>query len=207
MINENWGVGNRKDEKAYDTTVLGTGIDTETVELIFGEHPHSRQDNTTYARTKSGAIYDFDGHRMCFKIEVEEYNYLKTSGLSGDQIRKACTGKLFLNGIQIYDTWHRDYERCYGKIQKFIADMEEKWSFFPFKTEKEIGRTIGYHEQLFKIDRFIIEQGCMIISTLDGKPRKPFLWEDEEDYEDGVNETLKVGITSDSICWFPKVKS
>ena len=49
-MNEQWGVGKEKDAKAFDTVKMGG----EELELIFGEHPHSRQDNTIYARGKSG---------------------------------------------------------------------------------------------------------------------------------------------------------
>ncbi len=59
-MEEQWGFGNAKENKAFDTVKIGE----ETVDLFFGEHPHSRQDNTIYARTKGGSIYEFDGHRL-----------------------------------------------------------------------------------------------------------------------------------------------
>lgn len=203
MPEDKWGAGNKYKEKAFDTTLMGK----ETIELFFGEFPHSRQDNTIYARTKGGSIYGFSGHRQCFKIEIEEHNYLKSSELSGDEIRKGCNGKLFLNGLQIFSTWHRDYERCYRNIQKFILDMEEKWSWYPKDIKSQIGKTIGYSEQLFKIKSIDVEEGDMILQTADGKPRKRFLWEDKDDeYYDETLTEIKVGVTSENICWFPKQK-
>jgi len=199
MKNEKCGVGNATKKKAFDKVNMEGG---EVVELIHGEHPHSMPDNNTYARTKQGNIYKFDGHRLPFKIEIEEYNYLKSSELSGDEIRKGCSVKVFCNGVQVFDEFSRNYEHGYRIAHQFIIDMEQNWGWFPLEINKEIGRTIGYKEQLFKIKRFVVSQACMILETLNGKPMKKFLWEDEEDYE--AEKTLKVEITSQHISWYPK---
>lgn len=178
--------------------------------MIHGEFPHSRQDNTTYARSKENPerIYDFSGHRLPFKIEIEESNYLKSSGLSGDEIRKSCTGKLFLNNVQIFDCGGRTYERAFKNIQNFIDSMEGNWSWFPNKINEWEGKIVKYEGQLFKIEIFIVSQACMILVTPDGKPRKPFQSE-VEDFEnddfDGM-ETVKVEINSERIWWYPTKK-
>lgn len=203
MENEQWGAGNRKDEKPFDTVKVGN----DTYDLIFGEHPHSRQDNTSYVRSKNGAITGFDGHRNPFKIIVEESNYMKSSHLSGDQVRKSCTGKLFVNDIQIFDCHHRGYERCYMQIQRFIDEMEMHWSWYPKNLKEKTGKTIGYREQLFVIKSFIVGQGCMMLETLDGNPRRKFLWESEEDTDDyELKEAVKVEITDPHIDWYPEIK-
>jgi hypothetical protein len=193
------GVGNAINEKPFDVVKMKNG---DSLELIHGEHPHSKQDNTVYARTKDGTIYDFDGYRRPFKIEIEEYNYLKSSGFSGDEIRKGCSIKVFCDGVQVFDEFHRNYEHGYRIANQFILDMELNWGWFPKNVDEKIGKTIGYREQLFKIKSFLISQSCMIISTIDDKPRKKFLWEDEEDVEDEIE--LKVEITSPHITWYPK---
>jgi hypothetical protein len=192
--------------KIFDTTVFGTGIETENIGLFFGDKPHSTNDNSIYAETNDGRVYDFDGHRIPFKIEIEEFNYLKSSGLSGDEIRKACRGKLYVKGIQCYEVGHRTYDRCYKNISDFIDSMEEKWSWYPFHTDEWLGKTIGYREQLFKIDKFIIGQACMMLTPIYGKRHK-FLWEDDEDYDPDDPETheIKVEINSSVITWYPKV--
>lgn len=197
---EQWGVGKRKDEKAYDTIKIG---ETE-YELIHGEHPHSRRDNTTYARNKENpeSITGFDGHRICFKIELEETNYYKSSGLSGDEIRKGGSVKVFANGVQVWDEFARNYENGYRMAHNFIIDMEQNWGWFPKDCKKEIGRVVGYNEQLFKIESFVVSQSCVILATIDGKPRKRFLYEDLD--EDIDNETLKVELTSPQLTWFPE---
>ena len=199
MENEKWGVGNAAKDKAFDTVKLGN----DTVELIRGEHPHSKRDNNIYARTKGGSIYAFEGHKLPFKIVIEENNYLKTSELSGDEIRKTCTGKLFLNDKQIYECTLRNYDSVFQNIHNWILDMEMNWDWYPNKIDQQIGKIIGYSEQLFKIERFVIDQACMILVTPDGKPRKKFLWEDLEDGDD-INEPLKVEITNHNICWYPR---
>ena len=71
MEEEKWGLGNATQNKAFDTVKMGD----EILELIHGEHPHSRQDNTTYAKTKHGSFIGFEGHRRPMKIEIEELKH------------------------------------------------------------------------------------------------------------------------------------
>lgn len=201
-----WGVGRDAGSKAFDTIKLG---DSE-FDLIFGEYPHSRQDNNTYARNKKYPedITEFNGHRLPFKIEINEYNYLKDSSLSGSEIRKGCAGKLFLDSQQIFECGGRTYEGAFRAIEHFIGEMEEMWSWFPKNIDKEIGRLVKYEGQMFKINSFIVSQACMILETADGKPRKPFASESEE-FEEGDFEqetSIKVEITSDHIWWYPTDK-
>lgn len=202
MENEKWGIGSKKDAEAFAKVMVGT----RSFDLIHGEYPHSRQDNTTYARN-GDFITGFSGHRMPFKIEIEEYNYVKDSFVSGDEIRKGCLGKLFVNGVQIFECGHRNYERTYMGIQRFIDDMEMNWSWYPQNIEEKINHVVGYREQLFKIKRFVVGQGCMILETIDGKSRKSFLWEDEEDFDEDEPTSLKVEITSPHLDWYPKKQS
>lgn len=202
MNNENWGVGNRKHEKAFDVVK----VNGHEYDLIFGEHPHSRQDNTMYARSKSGRIEGFNGHRNCFKVEIEEYNYMKESELSGDEVRKGGSAKLYVNDILCYNHFCRNYEMGYNFIQNFISKMEMNWSWFPKDTQSQIGKTIGYREQLFKITRVDIEHAEMVLETLDGLDRKPFLWEDEDDLDE-IDNTVKISIISEMIDWYPKIKT
>lgn len=197
MAEQKWGVGNRKDEKAFDTVKVGN----HDYELIFGEHPHQTQDNTIYAR-KGNFITGFDGHRKPIKIEIEEFNYLKESELSGDQIRKGGSVKVFLNDVQIYDDFCRNYEMGYRKASQFILDMEMNWDWFPNKVEQKIGKIVGYYEQLMVIKRVIIDQACLVLETLDGKPMKRRLWQEDDDE---LESTAKVEITSPHIWWYPKL--
>lgn len=200
-MEEKWSVGeNAKEKQAFGKTI----VDGYEYDLIFGDHPHSRQDNTIYARDKEGRVTGFDGHRLLFKIVIEEHNYMKSSGLSGDQIRKSCKGELWLNGVQIYEGSHRTYDRMYKEITRFIDDMEMNWNWFPNKLDEVIGKTIGYKEQLFVIERVIVDQACLVLKHVDGK-RKKFLYEDDEDFDEyEAIDPVKVQITNKSICWYPK---
>lgn len=195
MSDEKWGVGDAKDSKAFDTIT----IHGKSYELIHGEHPHSRRDNNMYARDKNNNIISFDGHRRPFKIEIEEYNYLKESELSGDEIRKGCSVKVYVGGIQVLDEFHRNYEAGYLKAHNFILSMEMNWSWFPSHSDKYIGKTVAYNDQICKINRFIISQSCMMIERMDGKPFKRELWESEDDYE--AEKEIKIEINSPNITW------
>ena len=201
---DNWGVGENGQAKPFAKAMFGNGENKTEVELIHGDYPHSRNDNTTYARTESGAVYDFDGHRLAFKIEIEEYNYLKSSGLSGDEIRKGCSVKVFVNGIQILDDFARGYERGYKIAERYIESLELFWGWFPFDVESVIGKVVTYENQPCKIERVTVSQGCLILSTLDGKPFKPFASSEDDDEPETA---IKVKINSPNIWWYPKINT
>src|SRR6266550_5734358 len=94
VMTDKWGVGNKKDEKAFAKTFVGS----REVELFFGEFPHSRSDNNIYARWPDGRIDEFDGHRVLVSVELSMKNYLKESELSGDEIRKGGSCLIKFNG-------------------------------------------------------------------------------------------------------------
>lgn len=199
MENEKWGVGSRKGDRPFGTVkVHGHDYD-----LIWGEFPHSRQDNNMYVRDKNGHIEAFSGHRLPFKIEIEETNYLKESELSGDEVRKGGSAKLYVDGKLCFNTFCRSYEMGYRFIQDFIMKMEMNWGWYPKNTLEKIGKVVGYREQIFKIKSIDTEYADMVLETLDGKPRKKFLWEDEEDLDE-IDNTVKVSIVSENLDWYPK---
>lgn len=201
-----WGVGKEANSKPFDTAI----IHGQKYDLIFGEFPHSRRDDNMYARSQENPeeIVGFDGHRLPFKIVIEEKNYIKRSGLSGNEVRKSCSGALFLNDVQIFDCSHRKHEYTYKAIQQFIDDMEGNWDWFPNKVNEKIGTFVMYENQLFKIESFIVSQACMMLVTPDGKPRQPFVYEHEDVEENDFDGTdsLKVEITSDKLWWYPTKK-
>lgn len=199
MSNDQWGVGKEANAKPFDTVI----VHNKPYDLIFGEHPHSRQDNNMYIRDKTGHIEAFSGHRNPFKIEIEETNYLKESHISGDEVRKGGSAKLYVSGILCFTAFCRSYESGYRQIQNFISAMEMYWSWYPKNPLEMIGRKIGYKEQMFTIKSIDVEYADMIIETMDGKPRKKFLWESEEDLGE-IDSTVKVEIVSPHIDWYPK---
>lgn len=197
--NEQWGVGKERNSKAFDKIFLYN----QEYDLIFGEFSHSTSDNTTYARNKEGIIHNFSGHRRPFKIEIEEYNYLKESELSGDEIRKGCTGKLFINNIQCYECGGRTYDRAYKNIEKFIEDMESEWHWYPNDINYMLNNIVAYEGLPFYVERVIIDQAALILRTLDNQNRtEPLFYEryDEDRDTDWKYENyIKVSITEDKL--------
>src|ERR1051326_6599782 len=122
QASERWGVGDQADSRAFDTTT----VDGRIVELIHGEHPHSRRDDNTYARDPiTGAIHEFDGHRRLIDIKIESSNYLKESDFSGDQIRKTVTGTIISDGTQVYEFSHRTVEAVLLQAHRLLQGLQE----------------------------------------------------------------------------------
>ena len=87
-MSDEWGPGDLSKAKTFGWTTIGEEKDGGALELFFGEHPHSRRDDNIYARDDHGNVYGFDGHRPLIDVTFRSYNYLKSSHLSGDEIRK-----------------------------------------------------------------------------------------------------------------------
>lgn len=201
MTTENWGVGNKADSKAFATTKVGE----ETVELIHGEHPHSRRDNTTYARFPSGNIEGFSGHRLLHEITFEDYNYLKDSWLSGSEVRPAGMCKIKINGFLCEEFFYRDVKEALVRARQRLSDIHDHsiriWD--EEERKKLVGRKIYYREVPAVITNFIDSQACVIIKTESGEPFPPTPYkieEGEDDSEDSVKET----IYSPYIWWWRK---
>lgn len=202
MTDDKWGVGSEAQAKAFDTIEMhGRPYD-----LIFGEHPHSRQDGNVYARSADGSVEAFDGHRLCWRIEVEEHNYLKESELSGDEIRKGGSYKLYVDDECIYEGFCRSVE--YGiDVAKAIKDKlgdVAGGDWLRAKTrDKMVGRKIFYHDVPAVITRLIVDQGCIIIEAAEGhKLRPPAYEEDPEDWALEHQDGVKDEVTSPHIWWW-----
>lgn len=185
-------------EKPFTTVI----VEGHSRDLHFGE-AHSTSSKHDYVKLAGDEFVPFDGHRKCIKIELEENNYLKESYLSGDEVRENCTVKVFINGVQVYEDWHRTYGQAYKKAEHFIEKVEDL-DWFPLQTESKVGTKVGYREQIFRISSFCIDQGCMILETLDGKPRKAFISENDPEWDDpsDIDNSLKVEITDPAIWWW-----
>lgn len=175
-------------------------------DLIFGEHPHSRQDNNIYARSASGALEPFDGHRLCWRIEVEERNYLKESELSGDEIRKGGSYKLFVDGECIYEGFCRSVAYGMDAAKSMMAKLGEVAGGDWLRARDRVrlvGRQIYYHDVPAVIASLVVDQGCVIIVAADGHKLKAPAWEDDpEDWELDHQDGVKDEVTSPHIWWF-----
>lgn len=176
MSDERWGVGDQADAKAFDRTT----VYCRPVELIFGQHPHSRRDNNIYARdVVDGTIHEFDGHRRLVDIRITSSNYLKTSELSGDEIRKAVHGEIVADGVVVYEFSHREPAEALLRAYRLLTVLQEHesgWLDAGLRA-KLVGRKIYYHDFPAIITSLIEDQGCIIISCdppagarLRGKP-------------------------------------
>lgn len=199
---EKWGVGSKKDAKPFDSV----SVNGRPYDLIFGEHPHSRNDNNVYARSSSGDIEAFDGHRLCWRVEVEERNYLKQSELSGDEVRKGGSYRLFVDGECIYEGFCRSVEygmKAAGRMMEALGDVCGGDWLRAKDRERLVGRPIYYHGVPAVISSLIVDQGCVIIHPADGhKLKAPPHVDDPEDWlldhEDGVKDE----VTSPHIWWW-----
>lgn len=158
---QGWGVGKKTNEKAFATTYVGK----EKVDLIFGEHPHSRQDDNVYARWESGRIEGFRGHSLLHEITFKDYNYLKESHYSGDQVRKGGECSIRINGTVVETFFYRDVEDALLRAIRRLSEIHE----FPVRLwdEKEraslVGRKIYYRDQPAVITRFFEDQASIMI--------------------------------------------
>jgi hypothetical protein len=194
--NDQWGVGNVKDPKGFDKAMVGR----EQATLIFGEHPHSRCDNNIYARFSDGRIEGFDGFRTLVKVEIEEYNYLKTSELSGNEVRKGGTAKIYFDGQCCYEFFHRDAKWALTTANRLIDEIRDKCPDWCKKDSRDklIGKKIFYREIPAVIERLIVEQGCLIIKPEDGDVFPPPCYDKDREQSDIV----KVEVTSPHIWWY-----
>lgn len=191
-----WGVGNRRDEKAFDTTMVGN----QKVDLIFGEHPHSRSDNNMYARWPDGTVEGFDGHRLIHEIKFRDFNYLKESWLSGNEVRKSGQCEIWINGFIVDCFSYREIEwallEAHRKLPLIHGHPVRLWD------EKErlniIGRKVYYRNVPAIITDLFEDQGCVGMKP-DGCefPPAPYELEDikegtcgDSEYKDFVKDSI-----------------
>lgn len=200
-----FGVGSGANSKAFATVQ----VEGKTVELIHGEHPHSYSNNTTYARFPSGTIYDFDGHRVLTRIEIEEYNYIKESEMSGDEIRQGGSVKVFLNGKQVGGEFIRSWQSgieiakaLHSKIMDHPA-----WLWEPDVEKRIEGRKVYYKNTPAVLRHYMPDQACVMIDVVPGMqfPLPPHVIDDmdgEEIASDYDRQSIKDSIFSPHIWWY-----
>lgn len=150
----------------------------------------------------------FSWHFNPFEINIKESNYMKTSCLSWDDVRKTCEWTLKMSWVQVFECHNRTYEQSYREIQEFIRNLEII-DMDEFINNKWAWKVIWYQGQLFIVEYSLVEQGCIIANPKDWI-RKPFLcemWDEDdkvEDYE--LKESIKLPITA-NIDWFINEKT
>lgn len=197
MSTENqWGVGKEKDAKAFATVK----VRESEMDLIFGEHPHSRSDSRIYARDEHGIIEGFDGYRIRTKVEIEEFNYMKESELSGNEIRKGGSCKIYFDDICCWEFFHRNAQEACLEARQIIRELSEHPSEWSIKSSRAalVGRKVYYRDQPAIIESLITSQGCVILIPEGIAEFRPPLWDKERDDVDSV----KCDVLDKSIWWF-----
>lgn len=207
-MSDEWGVGNAANSKAWATTLVS---ETE-VELIHGEHPHSRCDNTTYARFPDGNIEGFDGHVLLHEIRFADYNYLKQSGLSGNEVRKGGKCEILINGHVCGEFFYRDISEALISARTRLAKIHDHpiriWD--DDERRRLIGRKVYYRDFPAVVERLIEDQACVILRPDEPDravfPPPVYELEDARRGEGEIDwserQTVKVEMDSPHIWWW-----
>jgi len=203
-MGDGWGYGNPEDKKPFATAIMGSADRPRPIELLHGEHPHSRSDNSIYARDEWGNVHDFDGHRILIDIVVRSENYMKESELSGDEIRKGGRATIIADGVEVFEFFFRDPQRALLRAHQIIGELRDNASGWLVKSEREklIGRRIWYERTPAIIERLVEDQGCIIIKpdVADVFPRP--VWSSDDDCYGDDRDSLKIEVTSPAIWWW-----
>ena len=197
MSEEQWGAGSPEKWSDHGTVMVGD----ERVPLIYGEHPHGRQDNRHYA-VMHGESVGFDGHRIVIDVRLTTRNYLKDSHYSGSEVRKGGSGQILADGEVVYEFFYRDVQGALLRAHHLIGQLSEGAADWLIKDRREnlLGRKLYYREHPAFVERLIVDQGCLILRTEDGSPFPPPVWREADD-DDG-EPTVKVEVTDPNIWWW-----
>ncbi len=197
MSNDQWGAGDRANWSNHGLVMVGG----ERYPLIYGEHPHSRSDNRHYVEMH-GEPVGFDGHRILIGVEITASNYLKDSYYSGSEVRKGGSGKITADGEAVFEFFTRDTRGALLRAHHLIGELSDHSSGWLMKEERDrlVGRKVFYREVPAIITALVVDQGCVMISTEDGKPFPPPVYRDAED-EDERESSIKDEVLSPHIWW------
>lgn len=199
---EEWGVGDQANSKAFRRVKVAS----EEVELIHGQHPHSRAHNTTYARFPDGSIEAFDGHDRLLRMEFDDYNYLKTSYLSGNEVRQGGTAKLYSNGELVSSFFYRDPMRALDTM----ASLVEKLAAHPCRLLEPavakgelLGRHVYYMNEPGIITHYFPDQSAIVVAAEPGKLFPvPAYAKGDPYFDEDERATVKVDVHSTEIYWY-----
>lgn len=96
---QRWGAGPASEWHFLERQRFDDG---KEFRVFMGEHPHSRNDNNFYALVDGEGPFRFSGHHVRTSVEVTEFNYLKSSSLTGDEIRSGCHVDIKLDDRLVY---------------------------------------------------------------------------------------------------------
>lgn len=191
------------EQKIFETCRVGC----ETVGLFFGEHPHSTSDNNLYAKFPDGHVEGFSGHRLLHHITFEDSNYLKTSGLSGNEVRKAGRCNIYINNLLCGTFSYREIEYALRHAQALLDKLHD----FPLQLWRQEdrarvqGRKIFYRHHPASIQRVDWEMlECSIQADPAPFPKAAYQQSSKEDWEidEEDGEWVRDTIFSTEIYWY-----
>lgn len=213
---EEWGPGEAaKTAKGFERGYLGIppapkqpadlAPRTRGYELFFGDHPHTRRDDNVYARFDDGRVEGFNGHRVQVAIDLRTSNYLKTSGLSGNEIRKGgrCVVSMGLcePPVPVYEFSFRDVQRALRRAQEVVEALQDhpiQW--FREKDRSEVvGRPVWWRDQPAIVSNYFADQGCVVLTPDGVDGFLPPGWSEPGDEHE---PDVKVDVLNDGIYWF-----
>lgn len=165
---ETWMREHNQNTKPFAETTIGK----TTLQLIHEyDESGTLRERAVYP---NGHKEEFAGHRVPLRVEFEEYNYLKESELSGDEIRKGGTCRIFAAGEQVDEFFFRDVSNAILRASDRISRLWDCSCSWWSKTEREKlpGRRLYYRDFPAVVDRLIVEQGCLILKP-DGAEKFP----------------------------------
>lgn len=194
---DRWGVGKEKGAPAWDRAL----IEGRMVDLVWGEFPHSRSDNQVYARFPGGRIVGFDGHRVQIRVEFATENYVKESGLSGDEVRKGGTLRVWFDGFLVVEEFCREHEYALELARRRISEVfESHVQFWKEEERKKLpGRKVYWQVWPGVISSYVDGGFVMIRPEAPAKAFPPVPHQ-REDGEAGY-KSVKVSILDRSIWW------
>lgn len=205
---EQWGPGPAADWRFWADGVQkfrdGTGF-----RLLHGRYPHTRRPNTTYAMIDGhDEPVGFDGHAVRTDIEIEEYNYLKSSSLSGDQVRAGCQLRVKMNDRLVYARGFRKSARAAlwwaANSHELFEHPVKLWaSPQPERPWPDlVPRLVFWNDMPGLISSYYPEQGCVIIwADLDDVRGGEFRVRGLDDSE-STTPMVKADLLSPDIGWF-----
>lgn len=152
--------------------------------------------------SKGENAIDYNGHFAAWAVVVETYDYYKSSGLSGDEVRKGGRVRLFCNGVQVWEGFTRSLEhgmRVAADVRGKVSDACVSLEDWPGK----IGQEVYYDDIPAVITDRVPGQACVILKRRDGQP-----WKFEDDGQAYTEETIKVDVIESDKYWpFAKPRS
>lgn len=207
MAKEQWGAGDPSKWSDWGTVKLGDARKGRDWKLIWGEYKHSYSDNKMYIvplnpdYDKGIEPLEFDGHRILIDVHLTSKNYRKESQLSGDEVRKGGSCKILADGEVVFEFFFRDVHWALRKADSLIGKLSEHPLDWLKKEEREklVGRKVYYYLTPAVISSVIVDQGCVILKTEDGKSFPQAPWQDIEPEDD---MEVKIEIIDSNVWWW-----